>query len=170
MHYSMVIVLNQGLKVDLIWCNSLQRDGRQPLNTYAQYYHFLEMETNRPQAFQPTRHYTSALRMRMHTPVLMQQCNGTDCGIFTLLYQQTVSNWYGTAAGQTFTDAQIQELIKSLRTINQDTDAGIESGYVFTCIHGGGATGKAQTQSPRRVRTNGRCKGDAIGAGCKRPA
>ena len=121
MHYSMVIVLKQGLNVDLVWCDSLQRDGRQPPNTYAQYYHFLEMETNRPQAFQPTRHYTSALRMRMHNPVLMRQCNGTDCGIFTLLYQQTVSNWYGTAAGQTFTDAQIQEMINSLRTINQDT-------------------------------------------------
>ena len=121
MHYSTVIVLKQGLRVDLIWCDSLQRDGRQPLNTYAQYYHFLEMGMNRPQAFQPTRHYTSALRMRTHTPVLSRQCNGTDCGIFTLLYQQTVSNWYGTAAGQTFTDAQIQELINSLRTINQDT-------------------------------------------------
>ena len=57
----------------------------------------------------------------MHTPVLRRQCNGTDCGIFTLLYQQTVSNWYGTAAGQTFTDAHIQELINSLCTINQDT-------------------------------------------------
>ena len=121
MHYSMVIVLKQGLKMDLVWCNSLQRDGRQPLNTYAQYYHFLEMETNRPQAFQPTRHYTSALRMHTHTPVLTLQCNGTDCGIFTLLYQQTVSNWYGTAAGQTFTEPQIQDLINSLRTINQDT-------------------------------------------------
>ena len=61
MHYSMVIVLKQGLRVDLIWCDSLQRDGQQPLNTYAQYYHFLEMEMNRPQAFKPTRHYTSAL-------------------------------------------------------------------------------------------------------------
>ena len=61
MHYSMVIALKQGLRVDLIWCDSLQRDGRQPLNTYVRYYHFLEMETNRPQAFQPTRHYTSAL-------------------------------------------------------------------------------------------------------------
>ena len=51
MHYSMMIVLKQGLKVDLVWFDSLKRDGRQPLNTYAQYYHFLEMETNRPQAF-----------------------------------------------------------------------------------------------------------------------
>ena len=59
--------------------------------------------------------------MRMHTPALMRQRNGTDCGIFTLLYQQTVSNWYGTAAGQTFNDTRIQELINSLRTINQDT-------------------------------------------------
>ena len=87
MHYSMVIILKQDLRVDLIWCDSLQRDGRQPLNTYAQYYHFLEMETNRPQAFQPTRHYTSTVRMRKHTPALQRQSNGTDCGIFTLLYQ-----------------------------------------------------------------------------------
>ena len=121
MHYSMVIVLKQGLKMDLVWCNSLQRDGRQQLSTHAQYFHFLEMETISPQTFQPTRHYTSALRMRMHNPVLMRQCNDTDCGIFTLLYQQTVSNWYGTAAGQTFTDAHIQELINSPGTVTQDT-------------------------------------------------
>ena len=120
MHYSMVIVLKQDLQVDLIWCDSLQRDGRQPLNTYAQYYHFLEMEMTRSQVFQPTRHYTSMLRMRTHTPALSRQCNGTDCGIFTLLYQQAVSNWYGAAAGQTFTDAQIQALLNSLDTINQD--------------------------------------------------
>ena len=36
------------------------------------------------------------------------------------------------------------------------------SGYAFTCTHGGGATRKAETQSTRRVCTNGRCKGDAI--------
>jgi hypothetical protein len=100
MHYSMVIVLKQGLRAGLIWCDSLQRDGRQPLATYSQYYHFLEMEMNRPQAFQPTRHYTSELQIRTHCPVLPRQCNGTDCGIFTLLYQQTVSNRYGTTAGQ----------------------------------------------------------------------
>ena len=47
MHYSIVVVLKQGLQVDLVWCDSLQRDGRQPLNTYAQYYHFLKVETNR---------------------------------------------------------------------------------------------------------------------------
>ena len=107
MRYSMVIVLKQGLRVDLIWCDSLQRDGRQPNSTYAQYYHFLEMEMNRPQAFQPTRHYTSAKRIRTYTPVLSRQCKGINCGIFTLLYQQTVSNQYGTAAGQIFTEPQI---------------------------------------------------------------
>ena len=64
----------------------------------------------------------------------MRQCNGTDCGIFTLLYQQTVSNWYGTAAGQTFTDAQIQALINSLRTINQDT-AGRHREWVRIHMH-----------------------------------
>ena len=58
MHYSMVIVLKQGLCTDLILCDSLQRDGRQPLDTYSQYYHFLEMEMNRPQTFQPNRHYS----------------------------------------------------------------------------------------------------------------
>ena len=70
----------------------------------------------------------------MHTPVLRRQCNGTDCGIFTLLYQQTVSSWYGTAAGQTFTDAHIQELINSLRTINQD-NAGRHREWVRIHMH-----------------------------------
>ena len=72
--------------------------------------------------------------MRTHTPVLRRQCNGTDCGIFTLLYQQTVSSWYGTAAGQTFTDAHIQELINSLRTINQD-NAGRHREWVRIHMH-----------------------------------
>jgi hypothetical protein len=121
MHYSMVIVMKQGLRVDLIWCDSLQRDERLPLFSYSQYYHFLKMEMNRPQDFHPNRHYTSELRIRTHCPVLPRQCNGTDCGIFTLLYQQTVSNWYGTTAGQAFTDDHIKDLINSLRTINQDT-------------------------------------------------
>ena len=120
MHYSMVIVLKQGLRADLIWCDSLQRDGRQPLATFSQYYHFLEMEMNRPQAFQPNRYYTSELRIRTHCPVLPRQCNGTDCEIFTLLYQQTVSNWYGATAGHEFTDDRIQDLLQTLGTINQD--------------------------------------------------
>ena len=130
----MVVVQKKGLQVDLVWCDSLQRDGRQPLNTYAQYYHFLDAETNRSQAFQPTQHYTSALRMRTHTPVLRRQFNGTDCGIITLLYQQAVSSWYGTAAGQTFTDAHIQDLINSLRAINQD-NAGRHREWVRIHMH-----------------------------------
>jgi hypothetical protein len=81
MHYSMVIVLKQGLRVDLIWCDSLQRDERQPSSTYAQYYHFLDMEMNRSQAFQPTRHYTSELQTRTHGSDLSWQCNCTVCGI-----------------------------------------------------------------------------------------
>ena len=121
MHYHMVIVLKQGLRADLIWCDSLQRDERQPLATYVQYYHFLEMEMNRPQAFRPNRHYTSELRIRTHCPVLQRQGNGTDCGIFTLLYQQIVSNWYGTTAGPEFTEDHIQNLLNAPCTINQDT-------------------------------------------------
>ena len=46
--------------------------------------------------------------------------------------------------------------------------AGTTSGYAFICTHGGEAIGKVKTQSPRRVSTKGRCKGDAIGAGRKR--
>ena len=75
----------------------------------------------RPQEYQPTRYYTSTLRIRTHTPSLSRQGNGTDCGIFTLLYQQAASNWYGAAAGQTFSDAQIRELLNALCTINQAT-------------------------------------------------
>ena len=89
---------------------------------------------NRPQAFQPMRHYTSALLIQRHTPVLKRQGNGTDCGIFTLLYQQTVSNWYGAVAGQAFTDAHIQELLNALRTINQD-NAGRHREWVRIHMH-----------------------------------
>ena len=45
--------------------------------------------------------------------------------------------------------------------------AGTASGYAFICTHGGEAIGRVKTQSPRRVSTNDRCKGDAIGAGRK---
>ena len=78
------------------------------------------MEMNRPQAFQPNRHYASELRIRTHCPVLPRQRNGTDCGIFTLLYQQAVSNWYGTTAGHEFTEEHVQDLLHALGTINQD--------------------------------------------------
>ena len=75
---------------------------------------------NRPQAFRPNRHYTSELRIRTHCPALQRQGNGTDCRIFTLLYQQIVSNWYGTTAGHEFTEEHIQDLLHALGTINQD--------------------------------------------------
>ena len=120
MHYGMVIALKQSSRVDLIWCNSRQRDGQQALYTYSQYYHFLETEMTRPQAFQPTRHYSSDLIIQTHNLKLSRQHNGTDCGIFTLLYQQTASRWYGTTVGQEFTDDHIQDLISSLGTIDQE--------------------------------------------------
>ena len=46
--------------------------------------------------------------------------------------------------------------------------AGTASGYAFICTHGREAIGKVKTQSPRRVSTKDRCKGDAKGAGRKR--
>ena len=111
MHYGLVVALKQTSRADLIWCDSLQRDGQQALYTYSQNYHFLETEMNRPQVFQPTRHYSSDLIIRTHYLKLSRQHNGTDCGIFTLLYQQTASRWYGTTAGQEFTNGHIQDLI-----------------------------------------------------------
>ena len=52
----------------------------------------------------------------------------------------------------------------STKTMQADT----ASGYASICTHGGVAIGKVKTQSPHRVSTKGRCKGDAIGAGRKR--
>jgi hypothetical protein len=48
--------------------------------------------------------------------------------------------------------------------------AGIEGGYVFTCIPGGRATGRAQIQSHRRAYISDSCNNDATDAGCRRPA
>ena len=120
MHYNVVIALKQDMQLDLIWCDSLQRNGQQALATSAQYYHFLEQDMNRPMKYQPNRHYSSALTVRTHSPGLPRQANGTDCGIFTLLYHQTLSNWYGKTAGQTFTNGHIQELIRLLGNVNQE--------------------------------------------------
>ena len=121
MHYNVVIALKQGLRVDLIWCDSLQWNGQQALSTYSQYYHSLENDMNRPQRFQPNRHYSSGLTICTYSPTLPWQTNSTHCGLCTLLYHQTLSNWYGTAAGQVFTIDHIQELIRSLGTITQET-------------------------------------------------
>ena len=119
MHYNVVIALKQDMQLVLIWCDSLQRNGQQALATYAQYYHFLEQDMNRPKKYHPNRHYSSALTVRTHSPALPRQTNGTDCEIFTLLYHQTLSNWYGKTAGQTFTHGHIQELIRLLGNITQ---------------------------------------------------
>ena len=107
MHYNVVIALKQGTQVDLIWCKRLLRNGQQALVTYAQYYYFLEQEMHRPKRYQPNRHYSSALKIRTHRPTLSRQTNGLVCGIITLLYHQTLSNWYGKPAGQTFTHDHI---------------------------------------------------------------
>jgi hypothetical protein len=121
MHYNVVIAIKQGMQVDLIWCDSLQRNGQQVLGIYAQYYHLLEQDMSRPKRLQPNRHYFSALTIRTHSPALLRQTKGTDCGIFTHLYHRTLSNWYGKTAGQTFTQGHIQELLRSLGKVTQET-------------------------------------------------
>ena len=35
------------------------------------------------------------------------------------MYQQTLSNWYGVNAGQKFTEAWVQDLIKELQEVTQ---------------------------------------------------
>ena len=101
MYYSVVIALRQAAQVVLIWCDSLQRDGRQAMKTYSQYYHFLETDG---QCFRPNGAYTSTLTIRTITPALSMQDNDTDCEIFTLMDQKTLSDWYGDAAGHEFTE------------------------------------------------------------------
>jgi Ulp1 family protease len=120
-HYNVVIAIKEDMQVDLVWCDSLQWNGQQSLVTYAQYYHFLEQDMNRPTRYQSNRHYSSALTIRTHSPALPRKTNGTDCGIFTLLYHRTLSNWYGITAGQTFTQGHIQELLRSLGQVTQET-------------------------------------------------
>ena len=70
MHYNVVIALKQGLQVDLIWCDSRQRNSQHAVYTYSQYHHFLETDVNSPQCFQPNRHYSSALTTRSHSSML----------------------------------------------------------------------------------------------------
>ena len=124
MHYNAVLAIKQDMEVTLIWCDSLNRDGQPALDRYSQFYHFLEGDvdwTNRRQRFQPDRRYTSNLAIHtiIPTPTLPQQENGTDCGIFTLLYQYTLHAWYGAAAGHEFTEERIIELIRVLQLVTQ---------------------------------------------------
>ena len=46
MHYNAVLAIKQDMKVILIWCDSLNRDGQPALNRYSQFYHFLEGEAD----------------------------------------------------------------------------------------------------------------------------
>ena len=84
--------------------------------TYSQFYHFMEGGSGRQQ-FHPEQMYSSSLQIRTQSPTLPRQNNGTDCGIFTLMYQQTLSNWYGANAGQEFTEARVQDLIHELQEV-----------------------------------------------------
>ena len=97
------------------WCDSMQYDDTRALHKYAQYYHFVKGLTQ-PQFFQPTRHYTSPLEIRTCCLWLHHQENGTDCGIFSLIYQQALSKWYGEAAGHIFNG------------VDQETQHGTSSG------------------------------------------
>ena len=124
MHYNAILAVKQAMKVTLIWCDSLNRDGQPALDRYSQFYHFMEGEvdwTNRKQRFQPDRRYTSNLEINTitPTPALSRQENGTDCGIFTLLYQTTLHAWYGIAAGHDLTEKRIKELICALQMVTQ---------------------------------------------------
>ena len=102
----------------------MNRVGQPALDRYSQFFHFLEGDVdwaNRKQRFQPDRGYTSNLEINTitPTPALPRQENGTDYGIFTLLYQTTLHAWYGTAAGHDLTDEQITELIRALQMVTQ---------------------------------------------------
>ena len=88
MHFNGVIVLRQRNNLTLIWCDSMHFDGSQAMKTYSQFYHFMEGGRGNHQ-FQPEQLYTSPLLICTQTPKLPRQTNGTDCGIFTLMYQQT---------------------------------------------------------------------------------
>ena len=86
------------------------------MKAYSQFYHCMEGERGNHQ-FQSEQIYTSPLRISTQTSKLPRQTNGTDCGIFTLMYQQTLSNWYRVHVGLEFTEARIQVLIQDLQTV-----------------------------------------------------
>jgi hypothetical protein len=117
-HYNGVISIGQDKAITLIWCDSMQYEGSSALQIYAQYYHFVEGLT-RPQAFKQTRHYTSSLDIRRRCPQPPRQENGTDCGNYTLMYQQALSKWYGDAPGHDFTEEWIEKLTRELQAVTQ---------------------------------------------------
>ena len=116
LHFNGVIALRQRDRITLIWCDSMQFDGTQALTTYSQYYHCMECVTGRHQ-FSPEKQYTSPLMIHTIMPTLPKQTNSTDCGIFTLMYQRTLSNWYGESAGLEFTEVRVQALIRDLEQV-----------------------------------------------------
>jgi hypothetical protein len=94
----------------------MQFDVSLAMMAYSQFYHCMEGGRGNHQ-FQPEQIYTSPLLIRTQTPTLPRQNNGTDCGIFTLMYQQTLSNWYGVNAGEEFSEARVRDLIQELQKV-----------------------------------------------------
>jgi hypothetical protein len=80
-----VIALRQRNNLTLIWCDSMQFDGFIAMMTYSKFYHCMEGGSGHQQ-FQPEQIYTSSRQIRTQTPTLSRQNDGTDCGIFTLMY------------------------------------------------------------------------------------
>jgi Ulp1 family protease len=117
MHYNGVIALRQRNNLTLIWCDSMQFDGFLAMMTYSQFYHCMERVRGH-QKFQPEQIYTyPPLQIRTQTPKHPRQTNGTDCFIFTLMYQHTLCKWYEVNAGQAFTEVRVQDLIKELQEV-----------------------------------------------------
>ena len=135
-HNNGVIALRQDKVITLIWCDSMQYEGSSALQIYAQYYHFVEGLT-RPQAFKQPRHYTSLLDIRRRCPRLPHQENGTDCGIFTLMYQQALSKWYGRRRDTTLRKSGSRNSSGNSNWSHNLKCRTIARGYVEICINGG---------------------------------
>ena len=63
--------------------------------------------------------YQSTLAIRTFIPSLPRQESGTDFGIFTLLYQHTLSQRYGEAAGYESAESRITSPLNALKAVTR---------------------------------------------------
>ena len=133
MHYNAVLAIKQDMKVTLIWCDSLNRDGQPALDRYSHFYHFLEGDVdwaNRRRRFQPDRRYTPIWKS---IPSPRLQLSPDKKTVPTVEYSPCYIK-------QHYTPGMEQQLDMNSRML-------IASGSALTCTHGGTANGKMWNRS-----------------------
>jgi len=118
-HWGAVIVIRDKNTLHMLMADGLQMQDKQLLDTYANYFHYLESYST-GQQFELNTSYSSQLEIRKHETSVQQQSNRTDCGLHVVAYHQCTHEWYGVTAGVTEGQERIDALIRELGNITAE--------------------------------------------------